>query len=68
MATRTRCLADRPDHGERAVDKVRCPNCGLLLAKTPGFGSVEVRWKELWLRVWGRVRIRCRKCGTICDI
>jgi hypothetical protein len=54
--------------GEVVPREIRCDNCGLLLAKGLGFGGAEIRWKELWLRVWGRAKIRCRKCGTICDI
>jgi len=70
LATRIR-IEDRsftPTQSEVVPREIRCDNCGLLLAKGLGFGGAEIRWKELWLRVWGRARIRCRKCGTVCDI
>ena len=70
LATRMK-MEDTPytSVGNETVPReIRCHNCGLLLAKGLGFGGAEIRWKELWLRVWGRAKIRCRKCGTVCDI
>jgi phage FluMu protein Com len=49
---------------QHAVEsEIRCRKCRLLLAKRTQ-GRIEVRWKELWLRVEGPLTIRCRRCGT----
>ena len=53
---------------QTAVD-IRCPDCGLLLAKRECTGELVVRWKELEVSVvGGAAAIRCRRCGTVCHV
>jgi len=58
-----------PAVSEEKVTDIRCPNCDLLLAKRDEIGQLVVRWKELCVMVvGGDTRVRCRRCGTECEV
>ena len=59
---------DITPHGRGEFVDVRCPTCGLLLAKRRGLAEIQIQWKELQLTAWGRARVQCRKCGTVSEI
>ena len=58
-----------PAVSEPKTTNVRCPNCDLLLAKRDDAGQIVVRWKELCVTVvGGEAAVRCRRCGTTCEV